>query len=72
VLDEAVDILNLNMLDENALREFISCKPEGMELVLTGRSAPDWLVEMADYVTEMKKIKHPYEKGVTGREAIEF
>jgi len=72
VLDEAVDILDLNMIDDEALRSFIEQKPEGLELVLTGRAAPDWLIEMADYVTEMRKIKHPYDSGVTGREAIEF
>ncbi|MCL2111830.1 MAG: cob(I)yrinic acid a,c-diamide adenosyltransferase [Clostridiales bacterium] len=72
VLDEAVDTLDLNMLDEGALKDFIMQKPEDMELVITGRSAPPWLIEMADYITEMKKHKHPYDRGIDAREGIEF
>jgi cob(I)alamin adenosyltransferase len=72
VLDESLDTCDLNIIDEESLREFIMQKPEGMELVLTGRSAPDWLLEMADYVSEMKKHKHPYDQGINGREAIEY
>jgi len=72
ILDEALDLYDLNMIDEEALREFMLKKPERMELVLTGRGAPDWLQEKADYITEMKKRKHPYDRGVNGREAIEY
>ncbi|MCL2493121.1 MAG: cob(I)yrinic acid a,c-diamide adenosyltransferase [Clostridiales bacterium] len=72
VLDEVVDICDLKMVDENILRDFILQKPTGMEIVLTGHCAPDWLVEMADYVTEMKKHKHPYDRGIVARESIEY
>jgi cob(I)alamin adenosyltransferase len=74
VLDE---VLNTNteehdLLDEEALREFIDMKPEPLEIVLTGRPAPEWLIEKADYVTEMKKHKHPYDCGTGARESIEY
>ena len=44
----------------------------GIELVLTGRDAPQFMTEAADYITEMKKIKHPYDKGVNARIGIEY
>jgi cob(I)alamin adenosyltransferase len=47
-------------------------KPERVELVLTGRNAPPEVVEVADLVTEMKEIKHPYTKGVPPRKGIEY
>ena len=72
VLDEALDVIATGMLDEEALKGFVMQKPEGLELVLTGRAAPGWLMEKADYITEMKKIKHPYDMGVKAREAIEY
>lgn len=43
-----------------------------MEIVLTGRDAPDFMSESADYITNMQKIKHPYDKGIDAREGIEF
>jgi len=72
VLDEALDAMESKMLDENVIREFIINKPAKLEVILTGRSAPRWLKEKADYVTEMKKHKHPFDKGIDGRKAIEF
>ena len=43
-----------------------------MEVVLTGHNPPKGILELADYITEMKKIRHPYDKGVQARFAIEF
>ena len=54
---------DLNFLIEN--------KPETTELVLTGRNAPDELIELADLVTEMKEVKHYFQKGVMARKGIE-
>lgn len=71
-LDEALGALETGLLDEQELSRFIAQKPEGLELVLTGRNAPEWLVEKADYVTEMKKIKHPFDLGVSARKSIEY
>ena len=46
-------------------------KPEDVEMILTGRNAPEELLELADYVTEMRMIKHPFQKGIYARKGIE-
>ena len=51
---------------------FLRGKPEGLEVVLTGRDPSQALLELADYATEMKKIKHPYDKGTGARKGVEF
>jgi cob(I)alamin adenosyltransferase len=50
---------------------FISDMPSSLELVFTGRGAPDWLIDLADYVTEMNDVKHPSKNGLTARKGIE-
>jgi cob(I)alamin adenosyltransferase len=72
VLDEALNATSCGLLDDEMLKDFVLTKPESLELVLTGRPLPDWLVERADYITEMKKHKHPFDSGVDARKAIEF
>ncbi len=47
-------------------------KTASAEVVLTGRNAPESFIEAADYVTEMKAVKHIYEKGIPAREGIEY
>ncbi len=47
-------------------------KPGNVELVLTGRYAPEEVIEKADLVTEMKEIKHPYSRGISARKGIEY
>jgi len=51
--------------------EFIKSKPDTVELILTGRYCPEELMELADLVTEMKEVKHYYQKGVLTRKGIE-
>ena len=58
VLDEALCALNLEVLSEEKLISFIQHKPRGLEIVMTGPRLPDNLLEMADYVTEVRKVKH--------------
>ena len=53
-------------------KKILNAKPDGLELVLTGRGAPEDLMELADYVTEIRMIKHPFQKGVKARKGIEF
>lgn len=72
VLDEVIPACNLNLLPAGALEDFLRHKPEGLEVVLTGRDPSLALLELADYVTEMKKIKHPYDRGLAARRGIEF
>jgi cob(I)alamin adenosyltransferase len=71
VLDEILDAINMKMLEELELRSFIENKPEDLEVVITGRNPSEWLMERADYFTEMKKIKHPYNRGIKARIGIE-
>ena len=60
------------MVDEGRLLELLERKPDALEVVLTGRGPSQALQDRADYVTEMKMVKHPFEKGVPAREGIEF
>ena len=52
--------------------EFIKNKPENLELVLTGRGATENICKIADYVSHITKIKHPYDKKIKSREGIEY
>jgi len=71
VLDEINHIIIKKFVSKEEILEFIDSKPDTLEIVMTGRNAPDWLMEKADLVTEMKCIKHPFEKGIPARVGIE-
>lgn len=71
VLDEITYALNWKLIDLKEFLEFLKNKPENLELVITGRNAPKEVIEVADLVTEMKKVKHYYEKDVKSRKGIE-
>lgn len=72
VLDEVNVAVHLGLLGVNDVVDLIKKKPKHVELVLTGRYAPPDVVELADLVTEMQEVKHPYSKGVKPRKGIEF
>lgn len=72
ILDEACAALKLSMVDEALLKRAVLEKPESQELILTGREPADWMEEAADYSTEMHCWRHPYEKGITAREGVEY
>jgi len=72
ILDEVISACNLKVIQEEKLVCFLKEKPEKLEVVLTGKEPSDKLISLADYVTEMKKIKHPYDKGIQARRGIEF
>ncbi len=72
VLDEVISTYNYEVIPKEMLLSFLRHKPESLEVVMTGRDPADELVEFADYVTEMKKIKHPFERGVAARYSIEY
>ena len=72
VMDEAVCAVDLGLLSEEKLVKFVKHKPRGLEIVMTGHHMTDALFECADYVTEMTKVKHPYDTGRSAREGIEF
>lgn len=72
VLDEATDAVLSNTLDEALLKQAVLEKPEALEIVVTGHKPLEWLVESADYITEMKKHRHPFDKGIKARKGVEF
>jgi cob(I)alamin adenosyltransferase len=72
VLDEVLDAVALGFLTEDELRSFIDEAPESAELVMTGREAPAWLMERADYHSELTKRKHPFDQGISARRSVEF
>lgn len=85
VLDEACAACALGMVDEEMMREFVERVREKMrlfesgyyssgmpEIIITGRDPAEWMREAADYITEMRAERHPYERGVRAREGIEF
>ena len=72
VLDEIFDVINCEMITEAEVFEFVANAPVSMEIVMTGHNPPERFIDIADYVTEFKKIKHPYDRGITGRIGIEF
>ena len=72
VLDEIFSAVEAGMINEHSVYEFVSNAPKNLEVVMTGHNPPERILELADYITEMKKIKHPYDRGVQARFGIEF
>jgi cob(I)alamin adenosyltransferase len=72
ILDEINIALNLNLLSVSEVLKLIKEKPKTLHLVLTGRDAPENIIKVADLVTEMKEIKHPFRKGVLAQIGVEF
>ncbi len=72
VLDEIFSAVEAEMISEHDVYEFVSNAPKSLEVVMTGHNPPERILELADYITEMKKIRHPYDKGVQARFGIEF
>jgi cob(I)alamin adenosyltransferase len=71
ILDEAIVAIYFKLIETKDLVEFIKVKPENVELILTGRYCTKELIELADLVTEMKEVKHYYQKGILSRKGIE-
>ena len=67
VLDEIFTAIEAGVLSEYEVREFVSNAPKNLEIVMTGHNPPEKILELADYITEMKKIRHPYDEGVQAR-----
>lgn len=72
IIDEVMGVLRNKLLTEEEVLYIIENKPESMEIIMTGRNVPDKIKEKADLVTEMKMIKHYFEKGVPSRKGIEY
>jgi cob(I)alamin adenosyltransferase len=72
VLDEINYAISYGMLDAARVAEALARRPEMVHVILTGRSAHPAIVEIADTVTEMRQVKHAYEKGVMAQRGIEY
>ncbi|TNE38755.1 MAG: cob(I)yrinic acid a,c-diamide adenosyltransferase [Alphaproteobacteria bacterium] len=72
ILDELNIVLRYNSLPLEEVVEFLKNKPEKLHVVVTGRNAKEELIEIADLVTEMTQIKHPFRSGVKAQVGIEF
>lgn len=72
VMDELIATYNLNMVNQQEVFAFLKNKPRELEVVLTGRDPAKELVELADYVSRIVKVKHPFDKGVPARVGIEM
>lgn len=72
ILDEFCPAYYYDMIDREKALEFLKNKPEKTEIVLTGRNADSELIALADYVSEIRKVKHPFDKGIRARRGIEF
>jgi len=72
VLDELTYLVNYGVVSKEEMLAVLANKPDGVDLVITGRDAPNELVEAADLVTEMREVKHPYGAGLKARKGIEF
>jgi len=72
IFDELINVVAINLLPISLVTDFIKIRPESLEVVMTGRNAPDELIEVSDYVSDINEIKHPYRNGIQSRKGIEF
>ena len=71
VLDEIMTAINSGMVEAEQVKQLLCGKPEELEVVLTGRNPPQELIELADYVSQIQKVKHPFDRGIAARDGIE-
>ncbi len=71
VLDEVLGAIEAGLLDDQLIVNFLKNRPEQLEVVMTGRYPTEELEELADYVSRIDKVKHPYDKGIPARAGIE-
>jgi len=72
ILDEVNYAINLGLIDVQEIIKIIKEKPSSLDLVLTGRDTKKEIIELADLVTEMKEIKHPFKSGIKAKKGIDF
>ena len=70
-LDEIIYTIRAGLFDETMLVGFLKNKPEHLEVILTGRDPGPQLIDLADYVSEIRKVKHPFDRGLPARKRIE-
>lgn len=72
ILDEILSVYNYGFIEHAILLDFLANKPKKLEVVMTGRDPKEELCDLADYISEVKKVKHPFEQGVPARIGIEY
>lgn len=72
VLDEVIGAINTGTLTQDVVLDFLRTKPDDLEVVLTGRDPSPQLLELADYISDIQCVRHPYQRGITAREGIEY
>jgi len=72
ILDEINVALNLKLITLDKVLRLIEDKPENLHLILTGRDAVEEIIEVADLVTEMREIKHPFQKGILAQQGVDY
>lgn len=70
-LDELIYTIRAGLFDERLLLDFLDRKPEKLEVILTGQGPSEKLMSRADYISEIRKIKHPFDQGLSARPGIE-
>lgn len=72
ILDELTYLMHFALIPEEEVLETVANRPEPLHLIITGRHAGPGLLALADLVTEMREVKHPYHQGITAQKGIEF
>ena len=72
VMDEFIAAYNHGMVNQEKALAFLKERPEDLEVALTGRDPAPELLELADYVSEIRKVKHPFDRGIAARKGIEM
>jgi cob(I)alamin adenosyltransferase len=72
ILDEINYAVKLNLISQEDILDVIAAKPEKTSLVLTGNYVPEAVMDAADLVTEMREIKHPYQRGIKAKKGVDF
>ena len=70
--DELNVAVDLGLVTDDEVEDVLAARAPEQHLVITGRGARDWLIEKADLVTEMKEIKHPYQKGILAQKGVDW
>ena len=72
VLDEIIGAISINLINSEIVMDYLKNRKGETETVLTGRNPKQELLNLADYISEIKKIKHPYDEGIKARKGIEM
>lgn len=72
ILDELTYLISYNMISVDEVIEVVTNRPDNCHLIITGRDAHEKLIEVADMVSEINPVKHPYESGIKAQKGIEF